>query len=142
MYHIIRSLNDKIYCALKFNLILAICLLAILLNLSSLNHYSFSDQAGKELSRSQENELIPGLMEALSDPNPVVRAKAINGLAKLNYNPALPHIIKFIESTNNELKNSRLVVTCSDIKYLEEHEDLKQLFDHIIFTPIILSEFM
>ncbi|MGB3364116.1 MAG: HEAT repeat domain-containing protein, partial [Thermodesulfobacteriota bacterium] len=80
--------------------------MAIILNLSFISHDSISDEAGKEpeLSGQTNPSQHDGLMRALDDPNPMVRAIAINNLAELNYEPALPRIVEFIKAENTYTK--------------------------------------
>jgi len=110
MFHLNRKTYASHYKYLRTNHGVKLFLLLILINLSAvfttpLNSFSeetVSEEAVKEANETQ----IKGLMAALDDPNPLVQAKAINELAELNYEPALPQIVKFIEGDNLYTKSA------------------------------------
>jgi len=101
MYHLVRHLLLSNYNR-DLARIFGMGLFAILLNLSLINYNSISDESEKEPEQSQQanQSLYNGLIRALDDPNPTVRAIAINNLAELNYEPALPKIVGFIGAEN------------------------------------------
>ena len=105
MYHLVRHLLLSNYNR-DLARIFGMGLFAILLNLSLINYNSISDESEKEPDQSQQTNTqysesqYKGLIRALDDPSPAVRAIAINNLAELNYEPALPKIVGFIEAEN------------------------------------------
>lgn len=107
MSHLTSSTYVSLYKYLRTNLVVELFLLIILINLSAVissPHNSFSQEAVKETNETQ----IKGLMAALYDTNPLVQAKAINELAELDYQPALPQILKFIEGENIYTKSAAI----------------------------------